>query len=80
MKPILVLRPARSRGSSPSERRRVDLRRLSEAEAHAVDAMAWSAVVVLDDGDAETVRRLLLPLPLRIGLDGEVLSFEYQPV
>jgi hypothetical protein len=61
MKPILLLAPARA--GSPQDRRRVDLRRVTRLDA--VDDADYASVIVLNDGGAETIRRLRLALALR---------------
>jgi hypothetical protein len=61
MKPILLLAPS---GAGPTlGRRRLDLRRVTRLDA--VDDADYASVIVLNDGGAETIRRLRLALALR---------------
>jgi hypothetical protein len=61
MKPVLLLAP--SRAGRDLEGRCLDLRRVTRVDA--VDDADYSAVIVLNDGSAETIRRLQLALALR---------------
>lgn len=64
MKPILVLGPDRPGAASP-ERRQVDLHRIALTGETVTNAASYSSVIVINDGGADTVRRLLLALRLR---------------
>lgn len=59
MKPILLLGPA--------ARWRVEVLRLTPADDAAADPAAYSAVIVVDDGDAGIVPRLLTACEMRRG-------------
>lgn len=61
MKPILLLAPPRAGLSQ--ERRRLDLLRVTRLDA--VDDADYASVIVLNNGGAETIRRLRLALALR---------------
>jgi hypothetical protein len=61
MKPILLLAPPGA--GRTLERRRLDLRR--DTRLDAVDEADYASVIVLNDGGAETIRRLRLALALR---------------
>lgn len=61
MKPILLLAPPQAGLSQ--ERHRLDLRRITRLDA--VDDADYASVIVLNDGGAETIRRLRLALALR---------------
>lgn len=63
MKSILVLVPER-RGGPPPRRCRVDLRHAVLAEA-AAGAAPCSSVIVVNDGGADTIRRLLAAIDMR---------------
>ena len=61
MKPILLLAPP---DADPApQRRRLDLRRVSRLDA--VDHAEYASVIVVNDGGAQTIRRLQLALSLR---------------
>lgn len=69
MKPVLLLAPPRA--GQPRERRRPDLRRVARldlrrvARLDAIDDADYASVIVVNDGGAETIRRLQLALALR---------------
>jgi hypothetical protein len=64
MKPILVLGPEPV-GAPPRERH-VDVEhRAALTEATAANGTAYSSVIVVNDGGADTVRRLLMALGMR---------------
>lgn len=63
MKPILLLGPDRP-GGPTLERRHVDLLRTTLAEEAVANAAAYSSVIVINDGDAGTVRRLVKALQM----------------
>jgi hypothetical protein len=60
MKPVLLLAPPRP--GLPSHRR-FDLRRVTRVDA--VDTADYASVIVLNDGGADTIKRLQLALALR---------------
>ena len=64
MKPMLLLGPARP-GGSPLERWLVELRRVMPAEQGAIDSGDYSAVIVINDGGAHALRRLLAAFAMR---------------
>jgi glycine cleavage system regulatory protein len=64
VKPILVLGPERP-GEPTLERQCVNLHRTALAEAAVANAAAYSTVIVINDGDAETIRRLVQALEMR---------------
>ena len=64
MKPMLLLGPARP-GGPPLERWLVELRRAMPAEQAAIDAGDYSAVIVINDGGAHALRRLLAAFEMR---------------
>lgn len=61
MKPVLLLAP--QRGGQPRERHRLDLRRVARLDA--IDDADYASVIVVNDGGAETIRRLQVALALR---------------
>lgn len=61
MKPVLLLAPPHA--GVPQERQRLDLWRVTRVDA--VDDAEYASVIVLNDGGAETIRRLQLALALR---------------
>jgi hypothetical protein len=64
MKPILLLGPAHP-GGPPLERWLVEFRPVPLAEAAAADAAGYSSVIVVNDGGAQTFRRLLTAFEMR---------------
>jgi hypothetical protein len=64
MKPILVLGPARD-GASPRERRQVDMVHGAAAANDRASEPDYASVIVVNDGGADTVRRLRIALELR---------------
>lgn len=64
MKPVLVLGPPHA-GAPSLERRQVDVCRAGRLEQPVVAEDAYSAVIVLNDGSAQAVRRMLLALAMR---------------
>ncbi len=63
MKPILLLGPDRP-GGPTLERWHVNMHRTTLAEETLANAPAYSSVIVINGGDAETVRRLLTALEM----------------
>ena len=63
MKPILLLGPERA-GGPTLERWHVNLHRTTLAEETLANATAYSSVIVINDGDADTVRRMLRALEM----------------
>ena len=61
MKPVLLLAPPRP--GPTRARRRLDLRRVTGLEG--IDDGDYGSVIVVNDGGAETIRRLRLALALR---------------
>lgn len=64
MKPMLLLGPAQP-GGPPLERWLVEFRRAMPAEQGAIDAGDYSAVIVINDGGAHALRRLLAAFAMR---------------
>lgn len=64
MKPVLVLGPTRE-GTPSLERRHVDICRPARAEQAVINDAAYSAVVVINDGSAQAIQRLLQALAMR---------------
>jgi len=64
VKPILLLGPA-APGGPPQERWLVEFRPLSEGEEAAAEAVDYSSVIVVNDGGAHTLRRLLAAFAMR---------------
>jgi len=64
MKPILLLGPAQP-GGSPLERWLLEFRRVPCEEAAAGETTRYSSVIVINDGGAYTLRRLLMAFAMR---------------